>query len=71
MHKDWFFLVPSAGILTIAVFFAFLGRESMEIAALVFISGSVYYALKSLNSRESGRIPKISKVRLFGKSRTQ
>ena len=71
LHKDWFFLVPSAGILTIAVFFAFLGRESMEIAALVFISGSVYYALKSLNSRESGRIPKISKVRLFGKSRTQ
>ena len=71
LHKDWFFLVPSAGILTIAVFFAFLGRESMEIAFLVFLSGSVYYILKSRNSRDSGNIPKISKVRLFGRSRMQ
>ena len=71
LHKDWFFLIPSAGIFTIALFFAFLGRESMEIAFLVFLSGSVYYILKSRNSRDSGNIPKISKVRLFGRSRMQ
>ena len=69
LAHDWFFLIPVAGIITIGLFFAFLGYESMEIAAAVFAAASVYHILNVRLHGPSSRPPKTSKVRLFGRSR--
>ncbi len=69
LAHDWFFLIPLAGIATIGLFFAFLGFESMEIAAAVFAAASVYHVLNVKLRGPSTKPPKTSRVRLFGKSR--
>ena len=69
LAHDWFFLIPVAGIVTIGLFFAFLGYESMEIAAAVFTAASIYHILNVRLHGPSSRPPKTSRVRLFGRSR--
>jgi APA family basic amino acid/polyamine antiporter len=67
--KNWFFLIPVSGIVSIAIFFAFLGTESMEIAGMVFAVASIYYLIKYISNKKGKATPKSSDVRLFGKSR--
>lgn len=71
LGKDWFFLIPFSGIVTIGVFFVFLGLESIEIAASVILLASlIYFANGKKGSRSlKSAVPRISSVRLFGKSR--
>ncbi len=69
LGHDWFFLIPIAGISTIILFFVFLGVESIEIAAIVFAVASIYHVIKMKMKPLHLGIPKVSKVRLFGKSR--
>ncbi len=69
LAHDWFFLIPVAGIISIGLFFAFLGTESMEIAAIVFAIASIYHIVKVKVNGVSHAIPRTSRVRLFGRSR--
>ena len=73
-HK-YFFLIPSIGILTILITISYLGIHAIEISlAVLFIISLIYYLryilftegyIKVVNKR----IPRISLVRVIGKSR--
>lgn len=66
---DKFYLIPIAGMLSIFIFFVFLGLESIIIAGIVFVVASSYYIIR-VKLQGKGRItPSHSKVRLFGRSR--
>ncbi|MGC8514557.1 MAG: APC family permease [Thermoplasmata archaeon] len=68
---DKFYLIPSAGLATIFVFFIFLGLESILIAAIVFVIATSYYLIK-VKIQGEGKVPPVrSRVRLFGYSRAR
>ncbi|MCL4340776.1 MAG: amino acid permease [Candidatus Thermoplasmatota archaeon] len=69
LGRDWFIAVPVCGISTIALFFAFLGTESMIIAALVAVASATIYEINTVIRGSHGPVPSRSRVRLFGKSR--
>lgn len=64
-----FYLVPISGLVSIFIFFVFLGFESIIIAGIVFVLATSYYVVR-LKLQGKGRSPPYhSKVRLFGRSR--
>jgi len=69
--NNLFFLIPVSGIVSIMIFFAFLGRESMYIAGIVSLIATVYYAVKWKVLGPGKRVPRRSLVRLFGKIRSK
>ncbi|MGC8516120.1 MAG: APC family permease [Thermoplasmata archaeon] len=71
MSKNLFFLIPVSGIISIMIFFAFLGSESIYIAGAVFLIGTVYYAAKWKIAGAGGTVPRKSRVRLFGRIRSK
>lgn len=66
---DKFYLIPFAGLITIVVFFVFLGLESIIIAGIVFVIATTYYMIRVKLQGKGRAAPSHSKVRLFGKSR--
>ena len=66
---DKFYLIPIAGMLSIFVFFVFLGLESIIIAGVVFVIATSYYIVRVKLQGRGRDAPSHSKVRLFGKSR--
>ncbi|MCL4480711.1 MAG: amino acid permease, partial [Candidatus Thermoplasmatota archaeon] len=66
---DKFYLIPIAGMVSIFIFFVFLGLESIIIAGIVFVVASSYYIIRVKLQGRGRVIPSHSKVRLFGKSR--
>lgn len=65
-RRDYFIAIPVAGILTIALFFAFLGTESIIIALIVFLLSSAYFLAKEKVAGHGKSPPKTSRVRVFG-----
>ena len=56
-------------MVSIFIFFVFLGLESIIIAGIVFVVASSYYIIR-VKLQGKGRVtPSHSKVRLFGRSR--
>jgi len=56
-RRDYFIAIPVVGVLTIALFFAFLGTERIIIALIVFLSSSAYFLVKEkLPGMESPRL---------------
>jgi APA family basic amino acid/polyamine antiporter len=69
--SDKFYLIPSAGLATIFIFFIFLGLESILIAAIVFAIATTYYVIRVKFQGEGKTTPVRSRVRLFGNSRAR
>ena len=66
---DKFYLIPVAGMLSISIFFIFLGLESIIIGGIVFVVASSYYVIRVKLQGRGSVTPPHSKVRLFGRSR--
>ena len=74
-EQKYFFIIPLLGIVTIFITISYLGLHAIEISLSVLLIVSVIYGLKhileSRNVIKSAKkmIPRISEVRVFGKTR--
>jgi APA family basic amino acid/polyamine antiporter len=70
LYTNSFFIVPVLGVVTISIFFLFLGVESMEIAGAVFFAATIFYVVRTKFATIKRTVPKTSIVRVFGQSRS-